>query len=233
MKKSLISVALTGLLIAGCGGDEATEEQTFSLENEDQKVGYAMGRTFASRVESDLPDLEKDAFVQGVTDGLEGRDSLMTDEEIQETLMAFQQRMMEEQTRSANSEADANQAEADEFLAENAQRDEVTVTDSGLQFEVLEEGDGDSPGANSTVTVHYTGTLLDGTVFDSSRDRGEPVSFPLQNVIPGWTEGLQLMQEGDRFKLFLPPELAYGPGGNQSIPPNAALIFDVELISID
>lgn len=240
MKKTLIATAVASLMLAGCSDSAEEKQKTVSLDSEDKKIGYSMGMTFANRMKNDLPEIEVDAFVQGIVDGLEDNESQMTEEEIQETLQAFQQKMMEEQQQAQqdmqnqkNSDASENKARAEEFLAENAERDEVTVTESGLQYEVLEEGDGTSPDATDTVTVHYTGTLIDGTTFDSSRERGEPVSFPLQNVIAGWTEGLQLMKEGGRIKLYLPPELAYGPGGQGSIGPNEALIFDVELISVD
>ncbi|TVP59699.1 MAG: FKBP-type peptidyl-prolyl cis-trans isomerase [Halomonadaceae bacterium] len=240
MKKTLIAAAVASLMLAGCA-DSENDRKSVTLDTEDKEVGYSMGMTFASRMINDLPDIESEAFVAGVIDGLEGNDPLMSEEDMQASLQAFQQRMMEQQQQGSQQQgegegegqAQQNQAEADAFLAENAEREEVSVTDSGLQYEVLEEGDGASPGANDTVTVHYTGTLIDGSTFDSSRDRGEPVSFPLQNVIAGWTEALQLMQEGDRFMIYLPPELAYGPGGQGSIGPNSALIFDVELISVD
>lgn len=120
-----------------------------------------------------------------------------------------------------------------DYLVENAKKDGVTVTDSGLQYRVLEEGNGAQPNASDTVEVHYTGTLTDGTKFDSSRDRGETISFPLNGVIAGWTEGVQLMKEGARYEFVIPSELGYGArGAGGVIPPNATLIFDVELVSI-
>ncbi|MDX1589869.1 MAG: FKBP-type peptidyl-prolyl cis-trans isomerase [Oleiphilaceae bacterium] len=240
MKKTLIATAVAGLMLAGCADSADNQEKSVTLDTEEKRTGYSMGMTFANRMKNDLPDIEVEAFLQGVEDGLENNEALMSEEEIRETLQAFQQKMMEqqqqaqqEQQNQQSKQAEENKARAEEFLAENAKRDEVTVTDSGLQYEVLEEGDGASPDATDTVTVHYTGTLIDGTTFDSSRERGEPVSFPLQNVIAGWTEALQLMEEGARYKIYLPPELAYGPGGQGSIGPNEALIFDVELISVD
>jgi FKBP-type peptidyl-prolyl cis-trans isomerase FklB len=129
--------------------------------------------------------------------------------------------------------ATSNREAGEQFLAENGERDEVTTTESGLQYEVLEEGNGEKPGPEDEVKVHYTGELLSGEVFDSSRERGEPVTFRLNQVIEGWTEGLQLMSEGSRFKLYIPSDLAYGPGGNMSIGPNETLVFDVELLDIN
>ena len=123
-------------------------------------------------------------------------------------------------------------ATPEDFLAENGKRDEVTTTESGLQYEVLEEGDGAQPTRQDQVTVHYKGELLDGTVFDSSYDRGEPATFPLNRVIPGWTEGLQLMKVGAKYKFYIPSELGYGSRDQGKIPPNSTLIFQVELLSI-
>ena len=120
----------------------------------------------------------------------------------------------------------------EKFLAENAERESVTVTDSGLQYEVMSEGDGASPTAEDTVTVHYKGTLLDGTEFDSSYSRGEPATFPLSRVIPGWTEGVQLMKVGSKFKFFIPSELAYGERSTGKITPNSTLVFEVELLDV-
>ena len=123
-------------------------------------------------------------------------------------------------------------AKPEDFLAENGKKEEVTTTESGLQYEVLEEGDGAQPTRQDQVTVHYKGELLDGTVFDSSYDRGEPATFPLNRVIPGWTEGVQLMKVGAKYKFYIPPELGYGSRDQGKIPPNSTLIFQVELLSI-
>ena len=133
----------------------------------------------------------------------------------------------------AAEDAAAAKAESDKYLADNAAREGVTVTDSGLQFEVLTDAEGDKPSAADTVTVHYKGTLTDGSTFDSSYDRGEPATFPLNRVIPGWTEGVQLMSKGAKYKFFIPSELGYGENGAGSIPPNSILVFEVELIDIE
>lgn len=231
------------MLAVGCSA-----ESDVSLESEDQRLGYAMGKIFADRIQQDMQDLDSDAFIAGVRDSMDGNESRLSDEEIQKAMRNYQQRLQEEaeggntgqgngsQQQGGDSEgngnAEENLAASREFLEENGQRDDVTTTDSGLQYEVLEEGDGQSPSENAKVTVHYTGELIDGTVFDSSRERGEPVTFGLQQVIPGWTEGLQLMNEGDRYRLYIPPELAYGENGPPSIGPNQALVFDVELIEV-
>jgi len=164
-------------------------------------------------------------FIEGFRDMYEALETRFTleaaEEKVSEAASTFQETM-----------AAKYLAEGKAFLAENAKRSEVTVTKSGLQYEVLVAGSGAKPEAASTVQVHYEGTLINGTVFDSSYARGEPIEFPLDGVIPGWTEGLQLMPAGSTYKFFIPSDLAYGAGGNQSIPPNSVLIFTVELLDI-
>ncbi len=194
-----------------------------------------MGLVLGERMKNDLPDLQMEQFLQGIEHGNEGDEevSRMSREEIQEALMAYQQQLQERQNEQQEELAQKNSEAGEAFLAENADREGVETTESGLQYEILEEGDGDKPGESDRVKVHYTGELLSGEVFDSSRERGEPVTFGLNQVIPGWTEGLQLMNEGSRAKLYIPSELAYGPGGNHSIGPNETLVFDVELIEVN
>jgi FKBP-type peptidyl-prolyl cis-trans isomerase FklB len=184
---------------------------------------------------NDLPDLQMEQFLQGIQHGHAGdqEQTRMSREEIQQALMAFQTEMQGKAGAQQQELAQKNLEAGQTFLSENAERDGVTTTDSGLQYEIIEEGEGDNPAAEDRVKVHYTGELLSGEVFDSSRERGEPVTFGLNQVIPGWTEGLQMMTEGSRAKLYIPADLAYGPGGNQRIGPNETLIFDVELLAIN
>ncbi|WP_225741734.1 FKBP-type peptidyl-prolyl cis-trans isomerase [Halospina sp. K52047b] len=224
------------MLAVGCSA-----ESDVNLESEDQRLGYAMGKLFADRIQQDMQDLDSDAFIAGVRDSMEGNEARLSDEEIQEAVSNYQKRLQDEAAgnnsgqqggTSSGGDAEDNLAASRAFLEENRQRDGVKTTESGLQYKVIEEGDGESPAENDRVTVHYTGELIDGTVFDSSRERGEPATFGLQQVIPGWTEGLQLMDEGDRYRLYIPPEMAYGENGPPSIGPNQALIFDVELIEV-
>ncbi|MBW7472221.1 FKBP-type peptidyl-prolyl cis-trans isomerase [Marinobacter sp. M216] len=233
MKKTLLALAMTGI-VAGCSTPPETPEEP-KLESTDQKVSYGMGLVLGERMSNDLPDLQMDQFLQGIQHGHAGDEEAqrMSREEIQQALMAYQQEMQQKQSQQMEELAQKNKEAGEAFLAENANREEVETTDSGLQFEVLEEGSGEKPGATDTVQVHYTGELLSGEVFDSSRERGEPVTFALNQVIPGWTEGLQLMNEGARYKLYIPSELAYGPGGNRAIGPNETLVFDVELLDIN
>lgn len=233
MKKTLLALAMAGV-VAGCSTPPETPEDP-KLESTDQKVSYGMGLVLGERMSNDLPDLQMDQFLQGIQHGHAGDEEAqrMSREEIQQALMAYQQEMQQKQSQQAEELAKKNLEAGEAFLAENADRDEVKSTDSGLQFEVLEAGSGEKPAATDTVKVHYTGELLSGEVFDSSRERGDPVTFGLNQVIPGWTEGLQLMSEGARYKLYIPADLAYGPGGNRAIGPNETLIFDVELLKIN
>ncbi|SDW95272.1 FKBP-type peptidyl-prolyl cis-trans isomerase [Marinobacter mobilis] len=233
MKKTLIALATAGI-IGGCTSTNQAAPEPELTEN-NQKVSYGMGLVLGERMRNDLPDLQMDQFLQGIEHGHAGDEEAkrMTREEIQTALMEYQQKLQQEQVAQMEQLAEENKSAGETFLAENGQRDGVVTTDSGLQYEVLEEGEGDKPTDADMVKVHYTGELLSGEVFDSSRDRGEPVTFGLTQVIAGWTEGLQLMNVGSRYKLYIPSDLAYGPGGNRGIGPNETLVFDVELLEIN
>ncbi len=233
MKKTLLALAVTGL-VAGCSTPPEAPEQA-KLESTDQKVSYGMGLVLGERMSNDLPNLQMDQFLEGIQHGHAGDEEAkrMSREEIQQALMAYQQQLQDEQTKQTEELANKNLEAGKTFLAENANREGVKTTESGLQYEVLEKGEGEKPAETDTVKVHYTGELLSGEVFDSSRERGEPVTFALNQVIPGWTEGLQLMSEGARYKLYIPSDLAYGPGGNRAIGPNETLVFDVELLDVN
>ena len=233
MKKNLIALAIAGVM-AGCTTATQTPEDP-KLDTNDQKVSYGMGLVLGERMRNDLPDLQMDQFLQGIQHGHAADETAnrMTREEIQQALMAYQQELQDEQRAQMEELAQKNKDAGETFLAENGAREGVQTTESGLQYEVIEEGTGDKPAAEDQVRVHYTGELISGEVFDSSRERGEPVTFGLNQVIPGWTEGLQLMTEGSRYKLYIPSDLAYGPGGNRGIGPNETLIFDVELLAVN
>jgi len=233
MKKTLLALAMAGV-VTGCSTPPEAPEDP-KLESTEQKVSYGMGLVLGERMSNDLPDLQMEQFLQGIQHGHAGDEETkrLTREEIQQALMAYQQQMQEDQKKQMDELAQKNKEAGEAFLAENAEKDGVETTESGLQYEVIEEGTGEKPSAEDTVRVHYTGELLSGEVFDSSRERGEPVTFALNQVIPGWTEGLQLMSEGARYKLYIPSELAYGPGGNRVIGPNETLVFDVELLDVN
>lgn len=202
------------------------------LDSEEQQVGYSVGANIGYNLSSQgiVGDLDVDALIAGLRDGM--ADTLqMEEEEIVAVLQAFQAR----QQAKAMAAQEALAQEGRDFLVENGARSEVITTESGLQYEVLSKttlADAPKPLATDTVSVHYHGTLIDGTVFDSSVDRGEPLSFPLNGVIPGWTEGLQLMSVGDKYRLYVPSELGYGPNPVSIIPANSVLVFEVELLEI-
>ena len=209
-----------------------------ALESEDARIAYAIGMNIGMNIMSQglIEGLDPQLFLAGVTDSMNS-DPNLTMEEMFAALELFQQRQQElmeqelEQNRVAAAEA---LAEGQQFLSENGARDGVTTLDSGLQYEILSAGPGGaSPGVSDAVLAHYHGTLIDGAIFDSSVDRGEPAQFALSQVIPGWTEALQLMSVGDHWRLFIPAELAYGETSpTPAIPANSVLIFDVELLEI-
>ena len=192
-----------------------------------EKLSYALGMVIGHNLKSmNVTSLNAADFAAAVSDVLEGKNTNIKDAEAQQIVSTFIQQQQEEQGK-------ALRAAGEKFLEENAKKDNVVVLPSGLQYTVLREGEGRKPGATDNVQCHYVGTLIDGTVFDSSYRRGEPATFPLNGVIAGWTEGVQLMGEGAKYRFFIPYNLAYGErGAGQSIPPYAALVFDVELIKV-
>ena len=196
----------------------------------DEQASYAVGRQMGGQLAAQPFDgMEINAVLEGIRDSLEGNESQVSEDKLKAAITDLNERMMRKQEEQAG----AQSAQGDAFLAENAERAEVQITESGLQYEVLSEGDGDKPAASSTVKVHYHGTLIDGTVFDSSVDRGESIEFPVNGVIAGWTEALQLMNTGAKWKLYIPHNLAYGANGaGGMIGPYAALIFEVELLEV-
>lgn len=212
--------------------ETADDESEPDLSSVEARASYGIGYNLAGNIMTQGGlELDTDALNAGIEDAMAEMQPRLSQSELEAAFTTLQERVAAE----AEAAGAANMAEAQAFLAENAQRSEVTVTDSGLQYEVLSEGpeDAPSPTPDDTVQVHYHGTLPDGTVFDSSVQRGEPISFPVTGVIPGWVEALQLMSVGDKYKLFIPPDLAYGARGAGQIPPNSALVFEVELLDIE
>lgn len=242
MKKYALPLALAGLVaLQACNQQAADSGKTaeaaapaaLKLESTEQRLSYGIALTLGQRMKADAVPMDVDAFSAGLRDALSGAEPRLTQEEIGAEMQAYQEKAAAEQQAAQAALAETNMAAATAFLAENAAKEGVVVTDSGLQYEVVTAGDGPKPGPEDTVEVHYRGTLLDGTEFDSSYARGETVTFGVGQVIPGWTEALQLMPVGSKYKLVIPPELGYGAGGaGQVIGPNAALVFDVELIAI-
>lgn len=197
-------------------------QENLALKSQKDKVSYIIGMDIGTNLKKQSIDIDSNILAKGVKDALSGGKPLLTEQEIQETMIAFQKEVMEKQKKRGEA-----------FLAENKNKEGVKTLPSGLQYKVIKAGTGKTPKLNNTVTTHYRGTLIDGTEFDSSYKRGQPVSFPVSGVIPGWTEALQLMQEGAKWQLFIPPNLGYGErGAGGVIGPNATLIFEMELISI-
>ena len=220
------AVALVGLVLAGC--DSQTSE--ISLETPAQKASYGIGLNMGkSLAQEGMDDLDSDAVAQGIEDAIGKKEQRLKDEELIEAF-AFLQKRAEERMVALNEES----AKAGKkFLEDNAKREGVTTTASGLQYEVVKQADGAQPKATDVVTVHYEGKLTDGSVFDSSIERGSPIDLPVGGVIPGWVEGLQLMHVGEKYKLYIPSELAYGEQSpTPAIPANSVLVFDLELIAI-
>ena len=222
----LVAGLIGGLGLAGC---QPPPEEPLSLEGEIPKASYNLGYTVASNVNEQFAGgLDSKAFLTGIEEGLAGTESRLSEEEAEAAMAA----LVVKQQETAAARAESNLELGAQFLAENGAREGVVTTASGLQYEVLTPAEGPKPGATDTVTTHYHGTLIDGTVFDSSVQRGQPATFGLNQVIPGWTEALQLMSVGAKYRLYLPAELAYGPNGTRGIQPNSALIFEVELLAI-
>ena len=243
MKKYALPLALlSAITLQACNQQSSAPEAaapaaatsgTVTLETTQQRLSYGIAYGLGQRMAADSVPMDIDAFTAGLRDALEGGEPRMTQEEITTEMQAYQEKMAAEQQVVQAEMATANAAAAAAYLAENATVEGVVVTESGLQYQIIEAGEGAMPGADDTVEVHYRGTLVDGTEFDSSYSRGQTVSFGVGQVIPGWTEALQLMPVGSKWKLGIPPELGYGAGGaGQMIGPNSALIFEVELVSI-
>ena len=206
------------------------------MDNQDlDRISYALGLSMGNNFRnSGIKTINVSDFADGVAAVFEGAKPKMSYDEAKEEIRIFFQAMEEEQRAAAQKMGEVNAAAGKAFLEENGKRVEVNVTPSGLQYEVLEEGTGKQPSAGDNVTVHYTGKLIDGTVFDSSVDRGAPATFGVTQVIPGWVEALQMMKEGAKWRLFIPSNLAYGPNGaGNIIGPNSTLTFDVELIKVN
>lgn len=222
MLNKIIPVALMATISFSASAQE--------LKTENQKLSYFLGAQIGQQFKSDGIDVDKDAFFLAVDDVMKGKSLRMSDAEMNAVVQAFQKAKADRM----NKVADENKKAGEKFLAENKTKKGVKVTASGLQYKVVKSGSGKTPAASDTVEVHYHGTLIDGTVFDSSVERGQPASFPVGGVIRGWTEALQLMKEGDKWTLYIPSDLAYGPAGTRGGPigPNAALVFEVELLKV-
>ncbi len=211
-----------------------TEGQVpIALKDQKDKVSYIIGIDIGTNLKRQSIEINPEILLRGIKDGLAGNKPLMSDQEMKDTIAAFQREMQAKQEEVVKKMGEKNKKEGETFLAENKRKEGVVTLASGLQYKVIKKGSGKRPKLTDTVTTHYRGTLIDGTEFDSSYRRNQPVSFPVNGVIPGWTEALQLMEEGAKWQLFIPPHLAYGErGAGPQIGPHATLVFEVELISV-
>lgn len=222
------------LLSILCATSTTFAQTTITEKNSDrEKVGYSFGYLMGKSNANALEDLDLDTFMQGFKQGFEGKEASLTNEQMIQALSQYKKKVEAEELVSFQKEASSNLAAGSQFLANNAKKSEIKSTATGLQYQILTQGTGKKPNAQSNVQVHYEGRLLDGTVFDSSIARDEPVTLPLNRVIKGWQEGMQLMPEGSKYRFFIPAKLAYGEvGSGEAIPPNSTLIFDIELIKV-
>lgn len=251
----IVSIALMGLAgMVSCQSSENAQESGDILSKADtfetsmDSVSYVLGTNVYQNFQRGNMGVNDTMVLKGLSDAIQGNDTILTDQEKKAVIQQFQKKMQKEKDNQRggkqgrqekrrqrmNEKAKANMEKSQSFLDDNKKQDGVKVTNSGLQYKVLEKGKGDSPAESDTVRVHYKGELRDGSEFDNSYKRGEPAEFPVGGVIPGWTEGLQLMQEGAKYKLFIPPELGYGKrGAGRKIGPNEVLIFEVELLEVN
>lgn len=219
MTKQIILVAAAAVVLVGCNKPD--------MKSDKGQASYAIGQQIGKNLKAQNIEIDPTTLAASLKDALAGK-SEMKDDEIQKAMMKLQENAMKKQQE----EGEGNKKKSAEFLEKNKTASGVKVTASGLQYSVITEGTGAVPKKEDTVKCHYTGTLIDGTKFDSSVDRGQPAEFPVAGVIPGWTEALQMMKVGSKYKLFIPPELAYGASGRPGIPANSALVFEVELLDI-
>jgi FKBP-type peptidyl-prolyl cis-trans isomerase FklB len=224
----LIAAALFVPMACAAGAQE-----TPTLKDQKEKISYIIGMDIGTNFKRQSIDIDPDILGRGIKDGLSGAKPLLSEPEAKEVLAAFETVMKGKQEEARKVIGEKNKKEGEVFLAANKAKEGVKTAPSGLQYKVIKPGTGKKPQATDTVTVNYRGTLVDGTEFDSSYRRGKPATFPVSGVIPGWTEALQLMEEGAKWQIVIPSKLAYGEqGAGQAIGPNATLLFEVELVSI-
>jgi FKBP-type peptidyl-prolyl cis-trans isomerase len=224
-----VSVRAAALMAASLSGVcLLADSKPSEFKTDKEKSSYAVGQQIGKSIRDQGLELESDVLTKSIVDALAGKESLFTPEEMQTTLTKLQETMQKAMVEKANK----NKEIGDKFLSENKKKSGIKTTASGLQYKVVMEGKGDSPKEDAQVKVHYKGTLLDGTEFDSSYKRNEPAVFPVTGVIPGWTEALKMMKPGAKWELAIPSDLAYGPRGRPGIPPNSVLQFTVELVEI-
>jgi FKBP-type peptidyl-prolyl cis-trans isomerase FklB len=230
-KMRIVIAALRGCALAA---GQAYAQDAGPLKSEADKVSYSIGLSVGRNLKSQDIPVDPDKFMLGLRDALGGSHQLLTDDQVKEVMFAYQMERRAKAQAEHDKEATANKKAGDAFLAANKKKKGVHTTASGLQYQVLKQGTGESPTAESLVTAHYKGTLLDNTEFDSSYSRGQPAQFPVNGVIPGWAEVLQLMKVGSKYRVWIPPDLAYGDqGAGGKIGPNQTLVFEIELLKIE
>ena len=242
MSKKLLSVIAAGAIVLSMSACNDTKTETKKVEPKKeaaalstaaQKVGYSIGLQVGMQVAKTKDMIDADALTLGLKDALAGTAPKMTPQESQAAMMEFQKAAQEKMMKEAAAAGSENAKAGEAFLAANKAKEGVVTLPSGLQYKVVKAGSGATPSASDTVVTHYRGTLIDGKVFDSSIDRGEPATFPVGGVIAGWTEALQLMKVGGKWELYIPSKLAYGPrGAGQMIGPDSTLLFEIELLEI-
>ncbi len=224
-----MKLALVAITAAGFLATHISAQDKMVLKDQKDKISYSIGLNIGNNLKQQSFELNSDIVAAGVKDALAGGKTLLTEDEVRDTLTAFQKDLMTQKM----SQGENNKKAGETFLAENKKKEGVKTLASGLQYKIIKEGKGKKPKVTDTVKTHYRGTLIGGKEFDSSYKGGEPVTFPVNGVIPGWTEALQLMPIGSKWQLFIPADKAYGEGGQGPIPPNSTLIFDIELLAIE
>jgi FKBP-type peptidyl-prolyl cis-trans isomerase len=227
-----VALAIGSLTLTACADGNGSASGSAALDTDDQKASYGIGLNMAAQLAVAEARIDRAALMRGIEDALQGNDPALPDEEIQAVLMAFGQEIEVAAAAERDQAAEDNAIAAEAYLAENGRKEGVTTSDSGLQYEVLRAGDGAVPTADQSVQVNYRGSLIDGTEFDSSYDRGEPAVFMASGLIPGFTEALLMMPVGSHYRVVIPSDIAYGPAGSGPIGPNATLIFEIELLDI-
>ena len=234
MLKTLCKILLFPLVLLTLAPSYLFADEVPALETQKDKESYSIGYQVGLTMKKDGVDVDFEKLSQGLNDAIDGKEPLLSGEEMRSLILALKEKARDDQMRKIQEARVNNAKESEKFLAENGKKEGVKTTESGLQYRILQEGDGNSPGPEDSVTVHYRGTLIGGKEFDSSYARGVPQTLQTDGVIKGWTEALQMMQVGSKWEIFVPPDLAYGRGGQGGvIPPNSVLLFEIELLSIE